>query len=368
MSEARIHAVTVPKWGMAMDEGTVTVWHVAEGAAVDAGQELLDLESTKIANAIEAKRAGILRRAVAGVGTALPVGGLLGVIADANVPEAEIDSFVADFVVAAPDAEGEGAPRTATVEVGGRAIHYLDLGVGEAPIVLVHGFGGDLNAWLFNQPALAERGRTIALDLPGHGQSSGDVGEGTVAALSGTLLGFMDSLGLGAAHLVGHSLGGAIALAVAVAQPGRVRSLTLIASAGLGPEINASFIDGFLAAERRKDMTVVLGTLFADPALVTRQMVDDVLKAKRIDGAQAALARIAGACFPAGRQALDLRPSLADLAVPVQVIWGSSDAVIPAAHADGLPASVTVLRLQAGHMPHMEKAAEVTRAILAISG
>ena len=73
MSDGQIHALTMPKWGMAMDEGTVTAWHVAEGAAVEAGVELLDVESTKIANAIEAKQAGILRRCVAAVGDTLPV-------------------------------------------------------------------------------------------------------------------------------------------------------------------------------------------------------------------------------------------------------------------------------------------------------
>lgn len=359
-----IHPITVPKWGMAMDAGTVTAWHVAEGQTVAAGQDVLDVESTKIANAIEAKQSGTLRRVVAAVGATLPVGGLLGVIADAGVPDAAIDAFVAGFKVEAVEGEGDGGPRTSVVMVGGRAIRVLDTGAGDPPIVLVHGFGGDLNAWLFNQPTLASARRVIALDLPGHGQSTMDVGDGTVATLAVVLEGVLDALGIAEAHLVGHSLGGAVCLAARR----RAKSLTLIASAGLGPEINGSYIDGFVAAERRKEMGAVLGTLFADAGLVTRQMVEDVLKAKRIDGAQAALGAIAAACFAGGRQAIDLRAALTGLTCPAQVIWGTADRVIPVAHADGLPASVAVHRLDAGHMPHMEKAADVTRLIAALAG
>jgi pyruvate dehydrogenase E2 component (dihydrolipoamide acetyltransferase) len=362
MSE-RIHAITVPKWGMAMDAGTVTGWHVAEGQPIAVGQDVLDVESTKIANAIEAKAAGTLRRIVGQVGDTLPVGGLLGVVAAPDVPDAEIDAFVAGFVVASDDGEDEGGPRTRMVMADGRAIRVQETGAGDGTIVLVHGFGGDLNGWMFVQPALTATRRVVALDLPGHGGSTMDVGEGTVAALARVLTATLDALGIERAHLVGHSLGGAVCLAAA----GRASALTLIASAGLGPVINGAYIEAFLAAERRKDMAAALGALFADPALVTRQMAEDVLKAKRIDGARAALRAIATACFPAGRQVDDLRGRLAGVRVPAQVIWGLADQVIPIAQADGLPATVAVHRLDAGHMPHMERAADVARLIAALA-
>ena len=163
-------------------------------------------------------------------------------------------------------------------------------------------------------------------------------------------------LGSPRAHLAGHSLGGAVVLAHARARPHSVASLSLVASAGLGRDINGGYIDGFVAAARRKDMKAVLPALFADPKLVSRQMVEDVLKAKRIDGATEALAALAAAQFPNGVQAV----SLADpLAMPVQVIWGADDAIIPASHAGNLAgAKVTVLDA-AGHMPHMEAAVAV---------
>ena len=332
MSDEILYALTMPKWGMAMDEGTVTDWHMEEGAAVEAGADVLDVESTKIANGIEAKQAGVLRRRIAAVGDTLPVGGLLG-------------------VVAGP------ASATETVMVGDRVIRYLTRGDdGGLPVVLVHGFGGDLNTWMFNQPALAADRRVYALDLPGHGGSSKDVGDGGLAVLTDVLGGFMAALDIERAHLAGHSLGGAVVLAHARARPHSVASLSLVASAGLGRDINGGYIDGFVAAARRKDMKAVLPALFADPKLVSRQMVEDVLKAKRIDGATEALAALAAAQFPNGVQAV----SLADpLAMPVQVIWGADDAIIPASHAGNLAgAKVTVLDA-AGHMPHMEAAVAV---------
>jgi pyruvate dehydrogenase E2 component (dihydrolipoamide acetyltransferase) len=104
--------------------------------------------------------------------------------------------------------------------------------------------------------------------------------------------------------------------------------------------------------------------LVADPKLVTADMVEDVLKFKRLDGALAALQTIAAANFSAGTQTTSLREKLAALDMPVQVIWGESDRVLPAMHAEGLPATVKVTRIKgAGHIPHLEKAAEVNAAI-----
>ena len=92
-----INAVTVPKWGMAMEEGTLVGWIANEGDEIHPGDELLELESSKIINALEAEVAGTLRRRVAREGDTLPVGALLAVIADGDVPDAAIDAFLKDF-------------------------------------------------------------------------------------------------------------------------------------------------------------------------------------------------------------------------------------------------------------------------------
>ena len=372
MSE-RIRPIVMPKWGLAMQEGMVAKWLVGEGAEIRAGDEILDIETSKIANVFESPVGGPLRRVVVGEGETVPVGALLGVVADAAVPDAEIDAFVAEFqeAFAAHAAEAEAAPEPETLEVEGQRIRYLGLGEGDGtPIVFIHGFGGDLNNWQFNQEALAAGRTTYALDLPGHGGSTKDLGaDADAGGLAGAVLGFMDAKGIDRAHLVGHSLGGVIALDLALNHPGRVRSVTAICSAGLGPEINMAYIDGFMAATRRKQLQPVLEMLVADPEMVSREMIEDVLKFKRLDGVEAALNRIIEGTFAGGRQVLQLTGRLGALGVPVQVVWGRKDRIIPVRHSEGLPNSIRVHVFDdAGHMVHMEKAAEVNDLIKAFVG
>jgi pyruvate dehydrogenase E2 component (dihydrolipoamide acetyltransferase) len=174
----------------------------------------------------------------------------------------------------------------------------------------------------------------------------------------------MDAKAITKAHLVGHSLGGAIALDLALNHADRVASVTAICSAGLGPEINMTYIDGFMQAKRRKQLQPVLEMLVADPETVSREMIEDVLKFKRLDGVEAALNRIVDDTFAGGEQALQLTSRLGELTVPVQVVWGREDRIIPVSHSEGLPPGVRVHVLEAaGHMVHMEQAAEVNDLI-----
>jgi pyruvate dehydrogenase E2 component (dihydrolipoamide acetyltransferase) len=157
-------------------------------------------------------------------------------------------------------------------------------------------------------------------------------------------------------------MGGLVAAAVAREEPGRVASLTLVYPAGLGEEIDREYVDGFVAASSRRDLKPVLQRLFADPDLVTRSMVDDVLKYKRLDGVDASLRALAADLFPDGRQQRSLDLDAYD--GPVLVIWGEQDAVIPAAHAQAAPAGAeTQLLAGAGHSPHLESAGEFNRIV-----
>jgi pyruvate dehydrogenase E2 component (dihydrolipoyllysine-residue acetyltransferase) len=111
MSE--IYPIAVPKWGIEMVEGTINAWNKAEGDAVAKGDEVFDMESDKIVNVWESPVNGILRRIIAGEGDAHPVGALLGVIADADVSDADIDAFIANFGDDKPAAEApKAAPAT----------------------------------------------------------------------------------------------------------------------------------------------------------------------------------------------------------------------------------------------------------------
>lgn len=247
----------------------------------------------------------------------------------------------------------------------GRAIRYRRMGAGEGtPIAMVHGFGGELLTWAANQVPLSARHPVIALDLPGHGGSSQDLGAGGVPGLAEALLAFLDIAGIGRAHLVGHSLGGAVALQAALSRPGATASLTLVASGGLGPEADTGFIDRLLAADDPAALAAALRPLYADPGLVTPALGELVLTALRGPGVRQTLRRLADQCFSPGRQRLVLRDRLAELMAPVQVLWGTEDAILPVAHARGLPPAVAVHLLPGqGHMLPIEAATEVNRRI-----
>jgi len=246
---------------------------------------------------------------------------------------------------------------------------WLREGTGD-PLVLLHGFAAELNSWrpfchAFERAAAAGPG-VLALDLPAHGKSAAQCAgtlDDIVAAVDATLA----AAHITRCHLVGHSFGGAISLATAaygpLAQTG-IRSLTLIAPAGLGPDSNAAFLRGITQASRRASFAAWLKELFADPAQMDEMFVATAEQQLGDAHVRARLAALADTFFPDGAQSLDLRGVLAALSIPVRVIWGLQDRILPARHAQGLPGRVAVHRFaRVGHLPHIEARDDVAAIV-----
>ena len=153
-------------------------------------------------------------------------------------------------------------------------IHTLG-GEGE-PVLLLHGFAGDRLSWLANQHDLARVAAVHAVELPGHGDEP-LAGEATVPALAEAVAAGLDAAGLGPVHLVGHSLGGAVAIALAAEHPSLVRSLALIAPAGLGRGADSDFVARLPEARRPRSSSRCCTRLVSRPRLINRQMVARVL-------------------------------------------------------------------------------------------
>src|SRR5262245_19219301 len=165
-----ITPLVMPKWGLSMKEGTLSAWHVEEGQTIIPGQEIMDVETDKIANAVEAADGGLLRRRIGEVGQIYPVKALLGVMAPPEVSDVEIDAFVEAFEVpVAADAEEDQEQSYQIVETDRGRLRYAHRPGSGNPIVLIHGFGGGLYNWLFNMDAIADTGLVYGLAMQGAG-------------------------------------------------------------------------------------------------------------------------------------------------------------------------------------------------------
>lgn len=267
---------------------------------------------------------------------------------------------IEDVERAAGGGADDGEPREERVGVGdGIELYVLSAGPRDAPaLVFVHGIGGSSSSWQSVIGAFAETHRVVALDLPGHGQSDvpdAATADYSVAGLAAAVSAALAALGLTRVTLVGHSLGGAVAMAVALAEPDAVERLVLVDSAGFGEEISGDLLALLADVPSEAGSRALLGLFFEDPRLVLDAGVAEHHGALSRPGAHDAVQAIAADAFPGGRQAA-ARPG--DLTQPVLVIWGGRDRVVPAAHADAARTAIADVRVavlpDSGHAPQVE--------------
>jgi 4,5:9,10-diseco-3-hydroxy-5,9,17-trioxoandrosta-1(10),2-diene-4-oate hydrolase len=248
---------------------------------------------------------------------------------------------------------------------------YLEAGAGP-PLLLLHGHEQSATTWRWVIPALARTHRVLALSLPGHGDSAPAIGGYAPGRdLAPFVAAFLDTLGVGLLEVVGNSVGGAVALRLALADPRRVRTLTLVGSAGLGRDVNpllalaALPVLGELAILLTRvpggDLlrtTMSAGMLFAQPWRVPAEFVTEQHALACRAGQLEASTAMARALFDVNGQREVLLDQLHTLTMPALVVWGACDYVLPAFQAqaavDRLPRGRLSVFPDCGHHPHVE--------------
>lgn len=224
------------------------------------------------------------------------------------------------------------------------------------PIVLIHGFTADSQSWAPLEQALGGEPALIRIDLPGHGKSPrrrirdfADLARMVIDAFDEAI---PDT---GQVHLVGHSLGGAVACAIADIRGRRAASLSLISPAGLGPEIDADTLNGIVRATREESLGPWLRRLTALPTALNDGYIRSAMRVRRDPALRMAQADMAAALFPDGVQAFDLRPALSRIECPIQILWGRQDHILPYRHALAADGDFAIhLLAGAGHIPQIE--------------
>ena len=230
------------------------------------------------------------------------------------------------------------------------------------PVVLIHGFGSDASAWKPLEAYLKGR-PVIRIELPGHGKSP-KLRIDSFAELSSVVRRAFDTLDIERAHLVGHSLGGALALSLADTRSKSIASLTLIAPGGLGPEVNGPALEGISKSTRAESLGPWLKELVFDETMITDGYVKAAMASRKDPALRAAQARLCDTLFPDGVQSFDLKAAIGRVDVPTRLIWGKNDAIIPWRHALRAPGNIALHLFDGvGHTPQFEAPAEVGKIL-----
>ncbi len=254
------------------------------------------------------------------------------------------------------------------VELGGRRVNYVEIGSGQGPpVVFVHGLGGRWQNWLENLPRAAQERRTLALDLPGFGDSELPAGEPSIPEYGRLVEEFCAALDLGSVALVGNSMGGFVAAEVAIRFPERADRLVLVSAAGISithlrrmPALTAmrvaSAVGSRAVAASRDVVTrprlrhLTLQTIVRHPTRLPADTTWELLRSAGRPG-----------FMPAMRALLeyDFTERLAEIGCPTLIVWGDQDMLVPVEDASEFERRIRdarkVILEDTGHVPMVER-------------
>lgn len=269
------------------------------------------------------------------------------------------------------------------VNVDGRTVRALTAGDrADTPLLLLHGIGRSLEDWTEQIERLSGRFYVIAVDLPGFGRSARRDGPADLATVADGVAGALAALDEDRpCHVIGNSLGGAVAMQLLASHPDLVASLILVNSAGFGAEVTALLRMLSLPGIGRRLATrstpagarLMERRLFADPSLATRERIEHALSIAAQPGTGEFLLEMANhlgtmrGVRPQWRT--ELLAAVAAHPRPTLLIWGDRDRILPAAHLGAaqrqFPDAQVHLFTATGHMPQIERADEFADLITA---
>ena len=245
-------------------------------------------------------------------------------------------------------------------------------------MLLIHGLGASVATWRDNIAPLSEAFRVYAVDLPGHGDSDKPDIDYAADSVVRYLRDFVETLELdGQTAIIGSSVGGALALTLALDYPERFSRLVVVGSASLGREVSwylrlASIpgIGSVLEGSRAGGTRFMLSAVFYDRRFVTQELQDELSRSRELPGAKEAVVRVIRntVSLRGVRKQYVLLDRLGHLNTPLLVVLGAQDRIVPVSHAylasKAVPNAWLQVFDQCGHWPHMEKATAFNSLVL----